>query len=97
MMLRGELARAFNNILCLRGFAPLLDLARLSVADESYQRSEDKAHSNEITEFLDSGGYTFFPEVVLGVSLTSMGFNDEVVKSLYDAVESRKCFSKRSR
>ena len=94
MMLRGEIARSFNNILCLRGFAPLFDLARLSVADESYQRSEDKAHSNEITEFLDSGGYTFFPEVVLGVSLTSMGFNDEEVKSLYDAVDFGKGFAR---
>ena len=87
MMLRGILARTFNNILCLRGFAPLMDLARLSNVDESYQRQQTKTHSDEITEFLDSGNYTFFPEVILGASLASMGFKEEDIKTLYDAAD----------
>ena len=94
MMFRGMLARTFNSILCLRGYASLIDIARLSEADESYQRPEDKTHSNEIAEFLDSGKYTFFPEVVLGASLESMGFEDRDVNSLYEAIDFGKGFSR---
>ncbi len=96
MVLRGVLERAFGNILCLRGFARLGDLENLSVPDESYQRTELESHSKEIAEFLDSGEYTFFPEVILGASLKSMGFSYEDASALNSAVKDGIAFKKRS-
>lgn len=91
MILRGILARSFNNILCLRGFAALGDLADLSFPDD-YQRDEIKPHSTDIAEFLDSGKYTFFPEVILGGSLRGLGFSDEDITDLYQAVDQGNAF-----
>lgn len=92
MILRGELALSFGNILCLRGFAALGDLEKLSFRDESYQREEDGSHREGITEFLDSGEYTYFPEVVLGASLEGLRFSEEDVKALYAAVNLGQAF-----
>ena len=94
MMLRGVLARSFENILCLRGFASLIDLAKMSYPDESYQREENEQHSRDITEFLDSGEYTFFPEVILGGSMQRLGFSDETIKNIYTAVDVGESFTK---
>ena len=87
MILRGILARSFDNILCLRGFATLGDLEELSFPDENYQREEIELHSKDIAAFLESGEYTFFPEVILGGSLGGLGFSDEDVKALYQSVD----------
>ena len=70
MVLRGVLERAFGNILCLRGFARLGDLAAVSKADDNYQRPIVDEHKDEVVAFLNGGKYTFFPELILGASLS---------------------------
>lgn len=96
MLLRGVLAQSFENILCLRGYATLKDLENLSFPDENYQRNEIEAHSKAIAEFLDSGEYTFFPEIVLGASLAGMGFSPNDIEALYSAVKDGLAFKLRN-
>jgi len=96
VILRGILARSFNNILCLRGFASLGDLAELSLRDDTYQREEIESHSKDIAKFLDSGEYTFFPEVILGGSLGGLGFSEEDVMALYKSVDQGDAFPLKS-
>lgn len=96
MLLRGVLARSFENILCLRGYATLKDLENLSFPDENYQRDEIETHSKDIAEFLDSGEYTFFPEIVLGASLVGMGFSMIDIDLLYSAVTKGSAFTLRN-
>lgn len=90
MVLRGVLERAFGNILCLRGFAKLGELAEISAPDDNYQRPVSADHADEITDFLVSGEYTFFPELILGVSLSRIGLTDSDIQALYDVVDSGK-------
>lgn len=92
MILRGILARSFENILCLRGFAPLGVLEELSFPDENYQREEIESHSKDIADYLESGEYTFFPEVILGGSLRKLGFSDEDIDALYQSVDQGEAF-----
>ena len=87
IVLRGVLEKAFGNILCLRGFAKFGDLADISVADEGYQREKLLKHKDEIVQFLDSGEYTFFPELILGVSLSGLGIKNDDIGKLYQVVE----------
>lgn len=69
--LRGVLATAFDNssVLCLRGFAKLSDLAESSVVDSEYQRPLDTPHGDRLVQYLKEGQYTFFPEIILGLSM----------------------------
>jgi hypothetical protein len=71
----------------IRGFAPMRDLAAVSVAvpfqglglgdGAGYQRQLNEAHVEDIKRFLATGRYRFFPEVIL--SLRSKGGADPVV------------------
>jgi len=64
MIIRGILDNSLNGQLCIRGFAPIKELARISRADYSYQRSpKDRS---DITDFLEKQTYLFFPEIILG-------------------------------
>jgi hypothetical protein len=69
MKLYGVLDKSFDNFLCLRGYASMGDLYRVSKADEEYQRGLIPAHQEEIKNFLDEGRFMFFPEVTLGTFL----------------------------
>ena len=86
MVLRGVLEASFGNILCLRGFAKLGELADISTADESYQREVDERHKNDIADFYDSGEYTFFPELILGVPLSALKLSGADIEDLYGTV-----------
>lgn len=92
MVLRGILERAFGNILCLRGFARLGDLAAVSKADDNYQRPVVDEHKDEVVAFLNGGKYTFFPELILGVSLSKLGLSEKEIESLYQVVDTGKAF-----
>ena len=87
MVLRGVLEASFGNILCLRGFAKLGELADISTADESYQREVDAGHRNDITSFYESGRYLFFPELILGASFPAIGLGEAKFAELYEAVK----------
>lgn len=64
MILRGILDHSLNGQICIRGFAPIKELACISKADYSYQRSP--IDRNDITDFLETQSYLFFPEIILG-------------------------------
>lgn len=65
MIIRGILDRSLSSQLCIRGFAPIKELARISKADYSYQRNPIYEQQEEISTFLDKEDYLFFPEVIL--------------------------------
>ncbi|UYV11922.1 MAG: C2 domain-containing protein [Phycisphaera sp.] len=69
MKLRGLLDSSLGGFLCIRGYAPLGELARCSVADDSYQRDLITTHQERIREFLADGENLFFPEVTLACRL----------------------------
>lgn len=65
MVIRGILENCLNGQLCIRGFAPIKELARISKADYRYQRGLiDDRH--DIIDFLEKQTYLFFPEIILG-------------------------------
>ncbi|MPM06968.1 hypothetical protein SDC9_53272 [bioreactor metagenome] len=65
MKLSGIINRSMRNFLCIRGFASLKELGSVSCADEEIQRDLIGTHKDEMAAFLNSGDYTFFPEVIL--------------------------------
>jgi len=67
MILRGILDNSLNGQLCLRGFAPIKELARISKADYTYQR--DPIERDDILDFLEKETYLFFPEVILSYKI----------------------------
>ena len=71
MILEGVLDNSLGNFICLRGFAPLSDLAKISAPDPSYQRELIETHRSEMIKFLNDQKFLFFPEVILGASLTT--------------------------
>lgn len=67
MILQGILDNSLNGQLCIRGFANIKDLARLSTADYSYQRG--LIERSDISDFLENQSYLFFPEVILSYKI----------------------------
>lgn len=58
MKLTGLLGNSLNGQLCLRGFAKIKDLARVSKADYTYQRNP--IDRSDISDFLEKQAYLFF-------------------------------------
>lgn len=69
MRLIGILSESLGGFTCVRGFAPLGDLARSSEADLSYQRNLIEEQREAIVNFLKDKNYLFFPEVILSYNL----------------------------
>lgn len=67
MIIQGILDNSLNGQLCLRGFANIKELARLSEADYTYQRN--LIERTDITDFLETQEYLFFPEVILSYKI----------------------------
>ncbi|MCY4047375.1 MAG: hypothetical protein OXF42_04610, partial [Candidatus Dadabacteria bacterium] len=65
MILRGIMGRSLGGTVCIRGFAPLGDLASVSKADIGYQRDLIKDQEETIKKFLQDKEYLFFPEIIL--------------------------------
>ena len=65
MILHGIMGTVLGGFQCIRGFASLSDLARISKSDEGYQRNLIETHGERIRKFLEDQTYLFFPEVVL--------------------------------
>ena len=68
MIIRGILDSSLNGQLCIRGFAPIKELARISEADYSYQRNPIEGRE-DISDFLEYETYLFFPEVILSYKI----------------------------
>lgn len=76
--LRGVLDRSFGARWCLRGFASIGDLAKLSKADFDYQRNPNEKHVGELLDFYTKNfDNLFFPELTLCLSLDVIGATDE--------------------
>lgn len=54
---------------CIRGYAKLGDLAKVSKSDAGYQRDLLTGHKTEIIQFLSDRTNLFFPEVILSCKL----------------------------
>lgn len=68
MILRGVVESTFGGALCLRGFARIGDLAKISDSKE-YQRSLDGSRAKNILEYLQNSPFRFFPELIFGLQL----------------------------
>lgn len=75
MILRGLLERSLGGFTCIRGFAKLSDLAKLSQSNHNYQRDVDEKHLHELEMYLDKREYVFFPEVTLSYTLNAQQDN----------------------
>ena len=62
MKLKGVLDFAFENFLCLRGYAPMSVLEEYSAPDPSFQRDLLTEHRAEMLAFLRKGSFLFFPK-----------------------------------
>lgn len=96
MKLKGAIDFSLGNFLCLRGFAPMGELSEYSKADESYQRETIPDQEQQLIRFLERGDYTFFPEVILGVSLEDLHLTDVEVCGLYEKLRSGLGFSRKT-
>ncbi|MCQ2295052.1 MAG: hypothetical protein MJZ67_05305 [Bacteroidales bacterium] len=67
MKLTGILDNSLNGQLCIRGFANIKELANISKADYSYQRG--LLDRSDISDFLETQTYLFFPEVILSYKI----------------------------
>lgn len=65
----GQIDSVLGGFYCLRGFTTFDKIASYSKADPSYQRDLISEHKNEMRDFLRSGSYVFFPEVILSYSI----------------------------
>ena len=81
--LRGLVDKAFGGYLCVRGYAPIGVLADASEI-EDYQRQADENHVREIREFLEDINHSFFPELILGISLEELGLDAEMRSQFYE-------------
>jgi len=68
MKFSGIISRSMRNFLCIRGYASFKDLGSISCADDDIQRDLIDEHRDEMAAFLNSGEYTFFPEVILAMT-----------------------------
>ena len=69
MIIRGILDRSLSNQICIRGFARIKELARISKANPEYQRELLEKQKDVVSNFLTEETYLFFPEVILSLKL----------------------------
>jgi hypothetical protein len=73
MIIRGILDRSLSNQLCIRGFATIKQIARISKPDYSYQRDLYDEQEGIVKKFLENEKYLFFPEVILSYKFKHIG------------------------
>jgi hypothetical protein len=95
MIIRGILDKSLSKQTCIRGFARIKELARVSKANPEYQRELLDRQQKVISNFLTEETYLFFPEVILSVKLkhdyTKKGAEKDA--SPLTLIESKKPFS----
>lgn len=65
----GKYGLSLGGFPCIRGYATLRDIARVSAADPAYQRELTPEHVEEIKRYFEAGDYLFFPEIILSATL----------------------------
>lgn len=71
MILRGLLERSLGGFICIRGFAKLSDLAKVSKPNDQYQRDLVPKHREDLEKYLDARENVFFPEVIMSYTLNA--------------------------
>ena len=71
IVLKGLLRNVLGNYSCIRGYAKLGDLAKISETDASFQRDINEKHKQDITEYYQGIDNIFFSEIILGLNLDS--------------------------
>ena len=71
IVLKGLLRNVLGNYSCIRGYARLGDLAKISETDASFQRDINEKHKQDITEYYQGIDNIFFSEIILGLNLDS--------------------------
>ncbi|ROI06573.1 hypothetical protein EGI16_01305 [Chryseobacterium sp. G0240] len=89
MIIRGILDKSLSKQTCIRGFARIKELARISKANPEYQRELIDKQKKVISNFLTEETYLFFPEVILSLKLkydfTSTGAKKDAPLTLIEA------------
>ena len=75
IVLRGLLETVLGNYPCIRGYATLGDLAKISQTDESFQRDINSEHKEDITNFYEKGKNVFFSEIILALNINNGDVN----------------------
>ena len=75
MIIRGLLERSLGGFICIRGFAKLSDLAKISIPNDQYQRDLVKKHKEDLEKYLDARENVFFPEVIMSYTLNEIRDN----------------------
>lgn len=75
MILRGLLERSLGGFICIRGFAKLSDLAKISIPNDQYQRDLVPRHKADLEKYLDARENVFFPEVIMSYTLNEIRDN----------------------
>lgn len=92
--LSGVLEFSMGNFLCLRGYADYKTLSDISEENKDVQRELIEKHKGEMADFLNSGEYRFFPEIVLSVSLLT-GNNHAEVSDFFTVVSRKEKWNKK--
>ncbi len=95
MIIRGILDKSLSKQTCIRGFARIKELARVSKANPEYQRELLDRQKKVISNFLTEENYLFFPEVILSVKLKYDVTKKSASKNLspLTLIESKKPFT----
>lgn len=96
MRLTGIIDYTMDNFLCVRGFASMLELSEVSKADENIQRDLIREHRGEMEQFLSSGKFTFFPEVILCANMEGTERDRERINYFREQVHAEKGMRKLS-
>lgn len=82
----GQLGRSFGNFLTLRGIAKMGNLDGISKPDPAYQRALNTDHRRAMINFLKKGEYTFYPELILSLTLDRRGGPQENSGSIQEKI-----------
>ncbi len=93
--LSGILESSLGGFYTLRGYAKIGNLAKISSPDRDFQRELIPEHRDNIITFLKDSEFLFFPEIVLGVSLTSEESSSEYFENsnkFYRKIQNKEAF-----
>jgi len=86
MRLKGVIDYSMGNFLCVRGFAPMIELCEISESIQEIQRPLIDQHKGEMQRYLSSGEFTFFPEVILCADFAEGDLISENINVLRESV-----------
>lgn len=92
--LSGILQYSMGGFLCLRGFASFKLLSAISEPNEQVQRELIDTHRGAMANFLNTGEYRFFPEVILSLNLTDGTRYFEEVEEFHSNLQAGKTWNK---